>query len=242
MLCLLLLAAILPFQNDSAQGLELVRLDSDVYAAIRRDPLSLAVNSNSLIVVRDSDVVVVDAQFTRTATEETIAAIRRITRTPVAYVINTHWHDDHVAGDQVYRDSFPGVRFVMQENTAADLVTLGAPNSKAAGRGRAAGRRPVGAALVRRARAGQHSGAADGALGAGERDSDRPAVCEGSARLQPRSSDRHGAPADDAGLGPRPHRVDLVRRGEHPRRSGGVSARPRDRGQRRSGGSCGAVR
>src|SRR5215203_6552696 len=90
MLCLLLLAAILPFQNDSATGLELVRLDSDVYAAIRKDPLSLAVNSNSLIVVRDSDVVVVDAQFTRTATEETIAAIRRITRTPVAYVINTH--------------------------------------------------------------------------------------------------------------------------------------------------------
>ncbi len=129
MLCLLLLA-ILPFQNDSAQWLELVRLDADVYAAIRRDPLSLAVNSNSLIVVRDSDVIVVDAQFTRTATEETIAAIRRITRKPVAYVINTHWHDDHVAGDQVYRDSFPGVRLVMQENTAADLVTLGAPNRK----------------------------------------------------------------------------------------------------------------
>ena len=130
MLHLLLIAAILPFQNDSAEGLELVRLGSDVYAAIRKDPLSLAVNSNSLIVVRDRDVVVVDAQFTRAATQETIAAIRRITGKPVAYVINTHWHDDHVAGDQVYRDSFPGVRFVMQENTAADLVTLGAPNRK----------------------------------------------------------------------------------------------------------------
>ncbi len=130
MLHLLLLAAILPFQNDSAEGLELVRLGSDVYAAIRKDPLSLAVNSNSLIVVRNRDVVVVDAQFTRAATQETIAAIRRITGKPVAYVINTHWHDDHVAGDQVYRDSFPGVRFVMQENTAADLVTLGAPNRK----------------------------------------------------------------------------------------------------------------
>ncbi len=47
MLHLLLLAAILPFQNDSAEGLELVRLGSDVYAAIRKDPLSLAVNSNS---------------------------------------------------------------------------------------------------------------------------------------------------------------------------------------------------
>src|SRR4051812_20883925 len=130
MVPLLLLAVTIPFQNDSAAGLELIRLDTGVYAAVRKDPLSLAVNANSLIIVRDSDVVVVDAQFTRTATQETIAAIREITVKPVAYVINTHWHDDHLAGDQVYRDSFPGVRFVMQENTAADLVTLGAPNRK----------------------------------------------------------------------------------------------------------------
>ena len=107
MLHLLLFATVLPFQSDSVAGLQLIRLDSGTYAAVRKDPLSLAVNSNSLIVVRDSDVVVVDAQFTRRATQETIAAIRTITRKPVAYVINTHWHDDHLAGDQVYRDSFP---------------------------------------------------------------------------------------------------------------------------------------
>lgn len=60
-------------------NLEIVQLDSGVFAAIRKEPLSLAVNSNSLIIARDSDVVVVDAQFTRTVTQETIAAIRRIT-------------------------------------------------------------------------------------------------------------------------------------------------------------------
>ena len=41
-----------------------------------------------------------------------------------------HWHDDHVAGDQVYQDSFPSVHFVMQENTAADLATVGAANRR----------------------------------------------------------------------------------------------------------------
>ena len=111
-------------------NLEIVKLDSSVFAAIRKEPLSLAVNSNSLIIVRDSDVVVVDAQFTRAATRETVAAIRRLTKNPVGYVINTHWHDDHVAGNQVYRDTFPAVRFLMHENTAADLATLGAANRK----------------------------------------------------------------------------------------------------------------
>jgi glyoxylase-like metal-dependent hydrolase (beta-lactamase superfamily II) len=99
-----------------------------VYAAVRTEPLSLAMNANSLIVVRESDVVVVDAQFTRRATTETIAAIRSVTTKAVRYVINTHWHDDHVAGNQVYRDSFPNVRFVMHVNTAADLATIGAQN------------------------------------------------------------------------------------------------------------------
>ena len=111
-------------------NLEIVQLDSGVYAAIRKEPLSLAVNSNSLIIVRDTDVVVVDAQFTRSATRATVTAIRRLTDKPVDYVINTHWHDDHVAGDQVYRDSFPSVRFIMHENTAADLATLGVTNRR----------------------------------------------------------------------------------------------------------------
>ena len=34
------------------------------------------------------------------------------------------------AGNQVYRDSFPGVLFVSHNNTRTDLVTLGAPNRK----------------------------------------------------------------------------------------------------------------
>ncbi|HEX2248977.1 MAG TPA: MBL fold metallo-hydrolase [Gemmatimonadales bacterium] len=119
-----------PAEESASANLELVQVDSGVYAAIRKEPLSLAVNSNSLIMVRDSDVVVVDAQFTRKATRETISAIRSITEKPVGYVINTHCHDDHLAGNQVYRDSFPSVRFVMRENTAADLRTLGAENRK----------------------------------------------------------------------------------------------------------------
>src|SRR2546428_612147 len=81
-------------------------------ALARREPLGLANHANSLLIVNDSDVVVVDAQFTRAATLEVLAALRALTPKPVGYVINTHWHDDHVAGNQVYRDSFPGVQFV----------------------------------------------------------------------------------------------------------------------------------
>lgn len=110
------------------ERVELTRLADGVYAAVRREPLGLAVNANSMIVVGSEAVLVVDAQFTREATLETLKAIRSLTSKPVRYVVNTHWHDDHLAGNQVYRDSFPDVRFVMHENTRADVVSLGGPN------------------------------------------------------------------------------------------------------------------
>ena len=99
-----------------------------VYAVTRAEPLALAGNANSLLIIGDRDVTVVDAQFTRQATLETIAVLRSLTALPVGTVINTHWHDDHLAGNQVYRDSFPQARFVMHANTAADLASIGAPN------------------------------------------------------------------------------------------------------------------
>jgi glyoxylase-like metal-dependent hydrolase (beta-lactamase superfamily II) len=46
-----------------------------------------------------------------------LAALRKPTDKTARYVINTHWHDDHIIGNQVYRDAFPGVEFIAHENT-----------------------------------------------------------------------------------------------------------------------------
>ena len=116
----------------SLEHVELTRVADGVWAAIRKDePLGLAQNANSLFVVGDDGVLVVDAQFTREATLENLRALRRVTNKPVAYVVNTHWHDDHVAGNQVYRDTFPNARFIAHPNTREDLIRLGRPNRDA---------------------------------------------------------------------------------------------------------------
>ncbi len=126
----MLVAASLRLSAQTPAPFDVQRIDSGVYAVVRHDPISYVNNANSLVVVGDSGVLVVDAQFTRLATNQTIGAIRRITSKPVRYVVNTHWHDDHVAGNQVYRDSFPGVQFISHANTRTDLVALGAPNRR----------------------------------------------------------------------------------------------------------------
>jgi glyoxylase-like metal-dependent hydrolase (beta-lactamase superfamily II) len=57
-----------------------------------------------------------------------LAALRKLTSKPVRYVINTHWHDDHIMGNQVFRDAFPGVEFIAHANTRDYLPATGLNN------------------------------------------------------------------------------------------------------------------
>ena len=117
--------ASLPPDTVPSHGIKLEQLAPGVYAVIRQEPLGLINESNSLLIVGDSDVVVVDAQSSVGRTLETLSALRRITAKPVRTVINTHWHDDHIFGNGVYRDSFPGVRLIAHATAADDLAATG---------------------------------------------------------------------------------------------------------------------
>jgi glyoxylase-like metal-dependent hydrolase (beta-lactamase superfamily II) len=76
-------------------------------------------------------VVVVDTTNTPASARELLAAIRKMTTRPVRYVVNTHWHDDHMMGNQVFRDAYPGVEFIGHRSTGVDLPTVGAANREA---------------------------------------------------------------------------------------------------------------
>jgi cyclase len=109
---------------------DVVKLAEGVYAVVRKDPPGFAVESNSLLVIGDDGVVVVDAQSNFATTRETLAALRALTNKPVKFVVNTHWHDDHCVGNQVYAEAFPGVQFVAHAATRAYLPAQGAENRR----------------------------------------------------------------------------------------------------------------
>src|ERR1044072_5760450 len=115
-----------------AGNFEFVKLDEGVYVARRTEPPGLTVNGNSVFIINDTDVIVVDATLTPGTAQEELAALRKLTDKPVRYVINTHWHDDHIMGNQTYRDAFPGADFIAHENTREYLPTTGLTNRKMA--------------------------------------------------------------------------------------------------------------
>jgi cyclase len=131
LLCLFVPLTLTPrAARPQAKKFDVVKLAEGVYAAVRRDPPGFAVESNSLFVIGDDGVIVVDAQSNAAATRETLAALRALTDKPVRVVVNTHWHDDHVVGNQVYQEAFPGVQFVAHAATRAYLPAAGAANRR----------------------------------------------------------------------------------------------------------------
>ncbi|MFN8571417.1 MAG: MBL fold metallo-hydrolase [Gemmatimonadaceae bacterium] len=106
-------------------------LAPDVYVVSPTAPLGLGMDPNSLVVVGANEVLVVDAQFSASSTEAVIGAVRALTRKPVRWLVNTHWHDDHVSGNAAWRRAFPGISIVGHQLMRQGMLSDGATNRAA---------------------------------------------------------------------------------------------------------------
>jgi glyoxylase-like metal-dependent hydrolase (beta-lactamase superfamily II) len=108
-----------------AQSFDIVKVADGVYAAIGR----AGVASNGAFIVNKDDVLVVDTHFRPSWANDLIAEIRKITNKPVRYVVNTHWHNDHVQGNQAYVSVFgPSVEYIAQHTAREDMVSKAIPS------------------------------------------------------------------------------------------------------------------
>jgi cyclase len=96
-----------------------------VHAFVRTAPPGLLVDGNVLVIINADDVVVVDSNYTPASAEASIAALRKLTTKPVRYLVNTHRHVDHTAGNQVYQREFPGIEIVGHPAMLEDLTAKG---------------------------------------------------------------------------------------------------------------------
>lgn len=102
--------------------LEIKPLGDGLYVLQRPDVLRQPVEPNALVIVNHHDVVVVDPGGVPRSAENAIRLIRSVTDKPVSVLVNTHWHGDHVLGNQVYRREFPHVHIVAHANTHRAIV------------------------------------------------------------------------------------------------------------------------
>jgi cyclase len=101
-----------------------VKLADDVYAFIAPESNGTMVTGNSVVIIGDDGVLVVDSGHFPTLTARMIEQIKHWTDKPVRYLVNTHWHPDHNAGNGLYRGAFPGLQIVSTPTTRLEMETL----------------------------------------------------------------------------------------------------------------------
>ena len=66
---------------------------------------------NSVIIEGTREVMLVDAQLTKTSAEKVLQEIRE-TKKPLSIIYVTHEHADHFLGLEVFKEAYPGVRII----------------------------------------------------------------------------------------------------------------------------------
>jgi glyoxylase-like metal-dependent hydrolase (beta-lactamase superfamily II) len=72
--------------------------------------------SNSVFLVTDAGVLVIDTREHPRAAQDLLSRIRKITDKPIRWVINSHFHGDHTFGNAAFQRE--GARFVAHQETA----------------------------------------------------------------------------------------------------------------------------
>jgi glyoxylase-like metal-dependent hydrolase (beta-lactamase superfamily II) len=67
--------------------------------------------ANSVIIEGAREVMLVDAQLTKTSAEKVLQQIEE-TKKPLSIIYITHEHADHFLGLEVFREAYPGVRII----------------------------------------------------------------------------------------------------------------------------------
>jgi glyoxylase-like metal-dependent hydrolase (beta-lactamase superfamily II) len=75
------------------------------------------VNGNIVAIVgRDASMVVDTGQFPGIA-RRVVAELKAMGPVPVRYVVNTHWHGDHLLANSVFKEAWPGAKVIAHPHT-----------------------------------------------------------------------------------------------------------------------------
>jgi glyoxylase-like metal-dependent hydrolase (beta-lactamase superfamily II) len=84
----------------------LIKLTDHIYAFVAEGPEAEdGLGANSGFIVGEKAVLVVDSRYTPALASQLIEAVRSVTDLPIAFVVNTHYHPDHVWGNSVLKEA-----------------------------------------------------------------------------------------------------------------------------------------
>lgn len=103
-----------------------------IWALIVKPTSNVPAISNTAFFTVGDRVAIVDSHFTPAAAREAARLVKIVTgNKPIHYLINTHWHPDHVQGNSTYSSFFPqAINVIAHTNTRRDIQEKEIPSLK----------------------------------------------------------------------------------------------------------------
>jgi glyoxylase-like metal-dependent hydrolase (beta-lactamase superfamily II) len=102
---------------------DIKKVADGVYAAVASP--AYKVNCNTAIIENADGVMVVDTHSKPSAARVIIERLREMTKKPVRYVVNTHFHWDHWHGNEAYPAAYPDAEIVTNQITREAMLKKG---------------------------------------------------------------------------------------------------------------------
>jgi cyclase len=119
--CFLLVSAV-PAENAPKHTYQTVRVADGIVAFIASESNTDVVSGNCVAIAGDDGVLVVDSTNFPSHARQIIAQIKQMTDQPVRFLVHTHWHPDHLLGDNEFRMAFPNVVIVSTSFTQKAIL------------------------------------------------------------------------------------------------------------------------
>ena len=110
-----------PPATEDGPYLETIKVADNVYVF---KPKIDWTHGNGVAIIGSDGVFFIDTYIQYNYAEEAIRRLRKVTALPVRYVMNTHWHNDHVMGNSVFKRVFPHCQIIVQDSTAVMLDSV----------------------------------------------------------------------------------------------------------------------
>ena len=94
-----------------------IQVAPGVYAALGNG--TIETRDTSGVIINNDDVFLVDTNITPEATRRLVNDVKTLTDKPIRYVVNTHWHYDHVDGNQIFG---PDVSIIGHQNERTAIL------------------------------------------------------------------------------------------------------------------------
>lgn len=102
----------------SAQNkyLETIKITDSIYVFKPKIDWS---HGNGVAIIGKDGIFFIDTYIQMNYAEEAIQLLKKITKLPVKFVLNTHYHNDHVIGNYAFVKAYPACQIIAHDSTYA---------------------------------------------------------------------------------------------------------------------------